>query len=82
MSTYDNPNQEVVRADGSGPGVEGGAPATKPAPAGPYDPGDFTVAEVQEYATAHPEAVGSIYEAEAAGKGRSTLLDWLEAEGE
>lgn len=31
MSTYDAPNQQVVRADGSGPGIEeGGAAAAAP----------------------------------------------------
>ena len=45
----------------------------------PYDPGAHTVAEVESYADAHPDEVEEIYEAEVAGKNRTTLVTYLEA---
>lgn len=45
-----------------------------------FDPGAHTVPEVQAYVTAHPDALLDVLEAEEAGKARSTLLAWLEAE--
>ena len=42
-----------------------------------YDPAAHTVAEVQEYVTEHPEQLGEMYEAEVAGKNRSSLISWL-----
>lgn len=47
-----------------------------------FDPGEHTVADVQTYITDHPDEVDAIYEAEQSGKARSTLLDWLAAQGE
>lgn len=44
---------------------------------GPYDPGEHTVAEVLEYAEAHPDEAEAIFTAEEAGKARSTILDKL-----
>ena len=43
-----------------------------------YDPGDYTVAEVQEYVTDNPGEAQAVYDAEVEGKGRVTLLTWLE----
>lgn len=48
------------------------------APGGLYDPGDFTVAEVQTYVEEHPDEATDIYDAEVAGKNRVTLVEWLE----
>ena len=45
---------------------------------GAYDPGEYTVAEVQEYVTDNPDEALAIYDAEIAGKNRSTLVTWLE----
>ena len=42
-----------------------------------YDPGEYTIAEVQEYVTDHPDELDDIYAAEESGKARITLLDWL-----
>lgn len=47
-------------------------------PSPPYDPGEHTVAEVQEYVNANPDQTDAVREAEAAGKARVTLLDWLD----
>lgn len=43
-----------------------------------YDPGAYTVAEVQEYVTANPDQTQAVRDAEAAGKNRSTLIAWLD----
>lgn len=44
-----------------------------------FDPADYTVAEVMEYAEANPDQVDDLIAAEEAGKARSTLLSQLEA---
>lgn len=44
-----------------------------------FDPADYTVAEVEEYATENPDQIEDLIEAEEAGKNRSTLIAWLEA---
>lgn len=46
-----------------------------------YDPGEHTVAEVLAYADEHPDELRAIYDAEVAGKARSTLLDGLVERG-
>ena len=48
MSTYDAPNQQVVRADGSGPGVDQGGEPPQPEPG--LD--SMTKAELLEHAEA------------------------------
>jgi hypothetical protein len=72
------PNQQAVRGDESGPAEEGGggAPDAPPA-AAPYDPGAHTVAEVQDYVTAHPGERSAILEAESTGKNRVSLIEWF-----
>lgn len=42
-----------------------------------FDPGDHNIEDVKKYVTDHPDEVQRIYDAEEAGKGRSSLLDWL-----
>lgn len=44
-----------------------------------FDPADYTVAEVVEYAEANPEQVDDLIAAEEAGKNRSTLISHLES---
>jgi len=46
-----------------------------------YDPGVHTVSEVLAQADAHPDTVQALYDAEAAGKARSTLLAGLVERG-
>lgn len=58
----------VGSTDAPGPDSTGGEGG------GGYDPGEYTVAEVTDYATAHPDEVEAIGAAEAAGKARVTLL--------
>lgn len=86
MTDFYAPNQQVVRSDGSGPAEEGsggapGEPSTtppaEPTPAAAYDPGAFTVAEVQAYVTAHPDERAAILAAESAGKNRVSLIEWF-----
>lgn len=43
-----------------------------------YDPADHNVEEVEEFVTANPETVDAVLELELNGKGRSTLLSWLD----
>ena len=66
---WDAPNQEVVRAV-----EEGGAPDPE---VGAFNPGDHTVEDVKAYVEAHPDDADEVYEAELAGKARTTLLDWF-----
>lgn len=79
------PNQQVVRADGSGPAEEGsgasGSAPTPPDELAPYDPGAHTVAEVEAYVTAHPDERAAVLAAEKAGKNRATLVAALEGTG-
>lgn len=87
MSDWYSPNQQSVRADESGPAEEGSGGAGQAAsPAPPdqpepepevYDPAAHTVAEVQAYVTDHPDERDAIRAAETAGKGRTSLLEWL-----
>ena len=46
---------------------------------GDFDPGKNTIEQVKKYVTDHPDQVQTVYDAEAAGKGRQSLLDWLTA---
>lgn len=87
MTDYYAPNQQVVRADESGPAEEGNGgtpipephPEQQPAKTEPksYDPGAHTISEVQEYVTAHPDERSAILEAESANKNRTTLIEWF-----
>ena len=43
-----------------------------------FDPGEHTIAEVQDYVTANPDQAVAVRAAEATGKNRSTLLAWLD----
>lgn len=45
-----------------------------------YDPAEHTVAEVEEYARDHPDEVETLLDAEEAGKNRTTLVSFLEAQ--
>ena len=73
--------QQAAQAPQEGQFPEGQSPADQAAAMkeGVFDPGDHTVDDVVEYATAHPDEVDEIYEAETAGKNRSTLVSQLEA---
>jgi hypothetical protein len=44
-----------------------------PGPTGAFDPGEHTVAEVEEYLAAHPDEAEVVLSAEASGKNRTTL---------
>jgi len=47
-----------------------------------FDPGEHTVDEVKAWVEANPDYAADVSEAEAAGKNRSTLVDWLDSFGE
>jgi hypothetical protein len=69
-------------------GVDYAAPDTEPPPEPPvepapkaetaYDPGAYTVDEVQAYIAEHPDEAAAVLAAERAHRGRVTLIDWLE----
>jgi hypothetical protein len=59
--------------------VEQGAPPDEPPPDdGEFDPGDHTIAEVEDYVNAHPDQAQAVYDLEIDGKQRVTLITWLE----
>jgi len=72
MTLYDDPNREAV---GLAP-IWTGADA-EVNPAGGFDPGDHTVAEVEDYVAAHPDEAQRVLDAELAGKNRVTLVEAL-----
>lgn len=43
-----------------------------------YDPSDYTIDQVKDFVTEHPDLAADIQAAEQEGKNRSTLVDWLE----
>jgi hypothetical protein len=75
--------QLLMMAPGGDGGEESGGEETPPEESSPdiqigYDPGAHTVADVQQYVTEHPDQLEEMYEAEVAGKNRSSLVTWLE----
>lgn len=55
----------------------------KPAAAGlAFDPGEVTVAEVQQHVEEHPDEAADVLAAEQAGKNRTTLVTWLQTYGQ
>jgi hypothetical protein len=64
-------NSAAVGVDYAAPGE---TPEPKQAKAAGFDPGEHTVAEVQDYIAAHPGEVDAVLAAEAAGKNRTTLV--------
>ena len=55
-------------------------PTIAEVPVEEFNPYNFTVAEVKEWVTAHPDQRDEVLAAEAAGKNRSTLTEWLSTE--
>jgi len=47
-----------------------------------FDPGEHTVDEVKAWVEANPDYATDVSEAEAAGKNRVTLVEWLDEFGE
>ena len=43
-----------------------------------FDPGDYTIQQVEDYVNANPDQAIDILDAEEAGKNRVTLVTWLE----
>jgi hypothetical protein len=65
-------NSAAVGVDYAAPGAPPPEPKTGAAKA--YDPGEHTVAEVEEYIAKHPDQADAVLAAEAAGKARTTLV--------
>ena len=47
-----------------------------------FDPSKHSVEDVKAYVEANPDYAADISEAEASGKNRSTLIEWLDTYGE
>lgn len=47
---------------------------------GEFDPGAGSIDRAKKYVTDNPGDTQRVYDAELAGKGRQSLLDWLTAE--
>lgn len=75
MTFYDDPNREAV---GLAPIWTGAGEGGEAQPVEGYDPGDDVVADVQAYVEANPDQRATVFEAEKAGKNRTTLVDWLQ----
>jgi hypothetical protein len=63
----------------SAPGGDEGGEEPPPEENGEYDPGEYTIPEVEAYVDAYPDQTEDVLDAEVAGKNRSTLVAWLEA---
>lgn len=71
------PNINAFVVGSTGGGSVTAAPSAAPAPkaeAKAFDPGEHTVAEVEDYLAAHPDETDAVLEAEKAGKNRTTLV--------
>lgn len=68
MTMYDDPNRQAVGLEPIWTGASEGGEA-----AGQFDPGEHTVAEVQEYIALNPDDADRVLAAEADGKNRVTL---------
>lgn len=66
---FDDPNRESI---GLAPIWTGADLAPEPQ-SGNFDPGEHTVAEVEQYLADHPDEAEAVLEAEASGKNRTTL---------
>jgi hypothetical protein len=69
---WSQPNQQVVR-DGDPVGIISDEPDPQSDDEG-FDPGEHTVAEVEQYLEDHPDERDAVLDAEASGKSRSSLL--------
>lgn len=66
--------------DGTGGRVDEMQPVEEPtAEMLPFDPGEYTVEEVERYVEANPDERQAVLDAELAGKNRTTLVGWLES---
>lgn len=75
MSSFDDPNRQAV---GLEPIWTGAGEEPEAAPG--FDPGTATVADVQAHVEANPGERQAVLDAERAGKNRTTLVEWLEAQ--
>lgn len=75
----DAPDAAVEIEDGIA-GVDLGSTYSQSEESGEFDPGANNIDEVKKYVTENPDDTQRVYDAELAGKGRQTLLDWLTAE--
>lgn len=68
-----NVNDHVVGVAYAAPGSPPPA-AAKTASAKTFDPGEHTVAEVEDYLAKHPDQTAAVLAAEKTGKARATLV--------
>jgi hypothetical protein len=67
-------NSFAVGVDYTSPGDETAAPKTAASSSGRFDPGEHTVAEVEEYLAKYPDQRDRVLAAEQAGSARTTLV--------
>jgi hypothetical protein len=82
MTIFDDPNREAVGLapiwTGAGESEPPVVPEQKSSSSGAFDPGEHTVAEVEDYVAKHPDQADAVLAAEQAGKNRTTLVSSLE----
>jgi hypothetical protein len=74
MSTFDDPNREAVGLAPIWTGADAGPARPGPSSTKSFEPGDHTVAEVEEYLEANPDQRDAVLKAERKGKARATLI--------
>lgn len=72
----DAPDAEPEIPEGI-PGIDLGSTYPAASDTTAFDPADHTVDEVKKFVGENPDEVQNVYDAELAGKARSSLLDWL-----
>jgi hypothetical protein len=75
MTMFDDPNREAVGLDPIWTELDSGTidPPPEGGTAG-YDPGEYTVEQVNTYLDKHPDQRDAVLKSEAAGKARAGIL--------
>jgi hypothetical protein len=72
MSMFDDPNREAVGVQPIWTELDSGT--IDPPPEGGYDPGEYTVEQVNTWLEKHPDQRDAVLAAEGAGKARAGIL--------
>lgn len=71
-----NDGTNVVRRDRP----RGTSPAKPNKNEGAFNPSKNNMDEVKDFVTANPDQIDAVLQAEEAGEGRKTLIEWLESQ--
>jgi hypothetical protein len=76
MSMFDDPNREAVGLDPIWTELDSGTidPPPEGGEGGAYDPGEYTVEQVNTWLEKHPDQRDQVLAAEAQGKARAGIL--------